>query len=111
MVFFIPTVVNEWNALSVDTRQLKVTPFVFLKKQLAANIAYDNCDTTAHQSKPQFYSIGDTYKNIIHTKLRHYCAFNSDLFRCNIIDSPLSSCGKAGDTYHYFFSFTQYSQL
>ena len=54
MFFFIPTVVNECNALSVDTRQLKVTPFVFLKKQLAANIAYDNCDKTAHQSKPQF---------------------------------------------------------
>ena len=86
----------------MDTRQLKVTRFVFLKI-LAANIANNNCDTTAHQSRAQFYSIGDRYTNIIYTKLSHNCALNSDLFRCNIIDSPLGSCGKAEDTYHYFF--------
>ena len=76
-----------------------MTPFVFLK-QLAAKFAYNNCNTTAH--RPEFDSFGDRYTNVIHTKLRHNCALNSDLFRCNIIDSPLCSCGKAEDTYHYF---------
>ena len=81
------------------------------KKQLAAIFAYNDCNTAAHKSRPEFYSFGDRYTNIIHTKLRHNCALNSDLFRCNIIDSPLGSCGKAEDTYHYFFTCTQYSQL
>ena len=84
------------------------------------------------------YSFGDRYTNIIHTKLRHNCALNSDLYRCNIIDSPLCSCGKAKDSfttwaedcqlccidinpywdiffiifyYHFFFQCTQYSAL
>ena len=73
------------------------------KKQFSANIAYNKCNTTAHKSRPEFYSFGERYTNIIHTKLRNNCALNSYLFRCNIIDSPLCSCGKAEDTSHYFF--------
>ena len=75
---FIPTVVNEWNALSVDTHQSD--SIRIFKKQLAANFAYNNCNTTAHKSRPEFYSLGDIYTNIIHTKLHHNCALNSDLF-------------------------------
>ena len=62
---FIPIVVNEWNALSVDTRQSD--PIRIFKKQLAANISYNNCNTTANKSRPEFYSFGDRYTNIIHT--------------------------------------------
>ena len=106
---FIPTVVNEWNALSVDTRQSD--SIRIFKKQLAANFAYNNCYTTAHKSRPEFYSFGVRYTNIIHTKLRHKCALNSDLFRFNLINSPLCSCGKVEDTYHLFFTCTKYSAL
>ena len=101
---FIPTVVNEWKALSVDTRQSD--SIRIFKKQLAANFAYNNCYTTAHKSRPEFYSFGDRYTNIIHTKLRHKCALNSDLFRFNIINSHFCSCGKVKDTYHFFFTCT-----
>ena len=80
---FIPTVVNEWNALSVETRQSD--SIRIFKKQLAAIFAYNDCNTAAHKSRPEFYSFGDRYTNIIHTKLRHNCALNSDLFRFNII--------------------------
>ena len=83
-----------------------MTPFIFKKtKQFIVNIAYNNCDTTAHNQDLNFTT------TIIHTKLRHKCALNSDLFRCNIIDSPHCSCGKAEDTYHYFLTCTQYSAL
>ena len=68
--------------------------------------------TTAHKSRPEFYSFGDRYTNIIHTKLRHNCALTRDLLRCNIIESRLCSCDKAEDTYRYFFfTRTQYSAL
>ena len=69
--------------------------------------------STAHKSSPEFYLFGDRYTNIIHTKLRQYCALTSGLFRCNIIESPLCSCDEAEDTYRYFFYFTctQYSAL
>ena len=87
----------------MDKRQSAVIRI--FKKQFAADIAYNNCNTTAHKSRPEFYSFGDRYTNIIHTKLRHNCALNSDLFRCNIIDSPLCSCGKAEYTYHYIYIF------
>ena len=50
-----------------------------------------------------------TSANIIHTRLRHNCVLNIDLFRCNIIDSPLCSCGKPEDTYHYFFNCNKYA--
>ena len=55
-----------------------------------------------------FFTYGDRFLNIIHTKLRHNCALNNDLFRCNIINSPLCSCGKLEDTYHYFFTCNKY---
>lgn len=45
-----------------------------------------------------------------HYKLRHSCLLNFDLlvFRRNIIDSPLCSCGKEEDAYN-FFLFRKYS--
>ena len=81
----------------MDTRQNESNR-VF-KRRLAANIAYNNCDTTANKPRPEFYSFGDRYTNFIHTKLHH-----------NNIDSPLCSCGKAEDTFHFFIC-THYSAL
>lgn len=57
-----------------------------------------------------FFTYGDRFFNIIHTRLRHNCVLNSDLFRCNIINSPLCSCGKLEDTYHYFFTCNKYKE-
>lgn len=34
--------------------------------------------------------------------------FKKDLYRCKIIDSPLCSCGKVEDAYHFFFSCVKY---
>lgn len=37
------------------------------------------------------------------------CIKKKDLNRCKIIDSPLCSCGKVEDAYHYFFSCVKYN--
>ena len=99
---FIPTVVSEWNALPLDVRQSDSIRIFKGKLTVNSNLV---CD----KSRPDFYVLGDRYTNIVHTKLRHKFALNSDLFRCKIIDSPLCSCGRLEDTYHYFFTCTKYT--
>lgn len=37
---------------------------------------------------------------IIYTRLHHNCAPNSDLYRCNVINNLLRSCGKGKDNYN-----------
>jgi hypothetical protein len=59
-------------------------------------------------SPPPYFSCGIRRLNIIHTRLRHNCILNKDLFRCNIINSPLCTCGKIEDDYHYFFTCPKY---
>ena len=39
--------------------------------------------------------------NIIHTKVRHNCILNYDLYRKNIVVTPDCSCGKQEDAYHF----------
>lgn len=58
---------------------------------------------------PTYFSFGKRYTNILHTKLRHNCLLNNDLCKRNIINSPLCSCGKYEDVYHYFFACTKYA--
>jgi hypothetical protein len=42
-------------------------------------------------------------------RIRHNCVLNKGLFRYNIINSPLCTCGKIGDAYQFFFSCNKYS--
>lgn len=58
-----------------------------------------NENVLTFRPRPNLFTYGDRYLNIIHTTLRHSYALN-DLFRCNIINSPLCSCGKLEDIYH-----------
>ena len=78
---------------------------LFLQKEdsLPHWVLLKNSLNTLKPTCPLYFSYGERYWNIIHTRLRHNCVLNIDLFRCNIIDSPLCSCGKPEDTYHYFF--------
>lgn len=96
---FVPTVVDEWNALSTDVRESDSVRI--FKEKIHVSVKNENVLTC--RTRPNFFIYGDRFLNIIHTRLRHNCALNNDLFRCNIINSPLCSCGKLEDTYHYFF--------
>ena len=76
------------------------------------NIAYNNCDTTAHKSRTRIYSLCDRYTIIIHTKFRHKCPLNSDLFRCNILTVLFDHVVKLKTPITIFFvTCTQYSAL
>lgn len=101
---FVPTVVDEWNALSTDVRGSDSVRI--FKEKIHVSVKNENVLTC--RTRPNFFTYGDRFLNIIHTKLRHNCALNNDLFRCNIINSPLCSCGKLEDTYHYFFTCNKY---
>ena len=94
---FVPLAIDEWNSVPMEIRQSSsINSF---KQRLHV----------PKKPRPSYFSYGERYWNIIHTRLRHKCALNNDLFRCNIIDSPLCSCGKTEDAYHFFFSCTKYS--
>lgn len=101
---FVPTVVDEWNALSTDVRESDSVRI--FKEKIHVSVKNENVLTC--RTRLNFLIYGDRFLNIIHTRLRHNCALNNDLFRCNIINSPLCSCGKLADTYHYFFTCNKY---
>ena len=68
-------------ALPLDVRQSDSIRIFKGKLTVNSNLV---CD----KSRPDFYVLGERYTNIVHTKPRHNCAPNSDLFRCKIIDCP-----------------------
>ena len=72
----------------------------FFKKHINKNIP----------KPPTYFSVGNRKINIIHTKLRHNCIQNNDLFRSNIIGSPLCSCGQVENSNIFFFSCPLYYQ-
>jgi hypothetical protein len=80
---YVPTVINEWNSLPVEIKTSEsVLSFMNRLKNKRGN------------SPPPYFSCGNRHLNIIHTRLRHNCVLNKDLFRCNITNSPLCTCGK-----------------
>lgn len=94
------------NGMRFQRMSVEATLFAFLRKKymfLSKMKMYLHVELDLI-----FFTYGDRFLNIIHTKLRHNCALNNDLFRCNIINSPLCSCGKLEDTYHYFFTCNKY---
>lgn len=100
----IPTVIGEWNSLPLHIREVNsLSTFINL-------ITSDKDILNINKSPPSYFSFGDRFYNIIHTKLRHNCILNCDLFRYNIIESPSCTCEKVEDTYHYFFSCIKYAR-
>ena len=95
---FVPDVINHWNLLQIEARE--ATSLTIFKKHINRNIP----------KPPNYFSAGNRKINIIHTKLRHNCILNNDLFRRNIIGSPLCSCGQVENSYHFFFSCPLYKQ-
>lgn len=59
-------------------------------------------NNVSSDSAPLYCTYGNRYIYIIHTRLRHSCAPNYNLCRCNIINTSFCSCGKTEDIYHYF---------
>ena len=97
---FVPDAISKWNSLNIESRQ------AISIKEFRKSISSKYVNTP---KPPVYFSYGTRLLNIIHTKLRHSCILNYDLYRRNIVDSPLCSCGIREDTYHFFFICSKYS--
>ena len=92
---FVPDTIHLWNSVSLDIRrETSVNKFKTLLSGL-----YQTCIS----KPPSYYSFGKRKLNIIHTKLRHCCILNHDLFKLNIVVSDKCSCGAVEDAYNFFF--------
>ena len=59
---FVPKAIDEWNAIPLEIRQ---------SSTLAS---FKNSLNTLKPTRPLYFSYGERYWNIIHTRLRHKCA-------------------------------------
>jgi hypothetical protein len=59
---------------------------------------------------PTYHFIGNRKLNILYARLRHKCSsLRSDLFRSNLIENPICSCGVGPEAAeHYFLYCTKY---
>ena len=71
-----PIAIDEWNAIPLEVRQSSTLG------------SFKNSLNTLKPTHPLYFSYEERYWNIMHTRLRHSCVLNIDLFRCRIIDSP-----------------------
>ena len=95
---FLPSVIHDWNKLPDEIRN---NPSLKSFKQFL------NKD---YKETPKRYYEGSRKSQVLHTRLRTGCSsLRSDLFRKNIIDDPLCSCGQEEDIDHYFFQCTNYT--
>jgi hypothetical protein len=81
--------INEWNLVPEEIKTSEsVLSFMNELKNKKEN------------SLPPYFSCGNRRLNIIHTRLRHNCILDKNLFCCNINNSPLCTCGKLEDDLH-----------
>jgi hypothetical protein len=94
---FLPSALIQWNSLPLEARNLtSIDTFKnFLKKDMP--------------KKNQYFHYGKREAQVILSRLRTKCSnLNHDLFSKSIVDSPLCSCGKVENTYHFFFDCPNY---
>ena len=90
---FIPSTLRHWNSLDLPLRSL--TSLYSFKNSLTSNVP---------SSPPLYFSFGEHKINILHTKLRHQCSsLKYDLFRVNLVDSPVCYCGHPCENAFHFF--------
>ena len=88
--FFIPSVVDDWNALPQDIRNLD---------SLAAFKTFLDRATPIPN---KLYFVGEREYQIIHTRLRNKrSSLNFDLFQKNLVASSLCKCGGIETSHHY----------
>lgn len=88
---FVPDTIRKWNSLKLEVRE--ATSLNIFKKNITESIP----------QPPTYFSFGKRTINILHTKLRHNCILNYDLYRRNIIEPPNCICGQREDVYHFCF--------
>ena len=95
---FLPSTIRAWNSLPNDIKSS--SSVAAFKYRLNTNLS----------KPPRYYNCGSRIGQILHTRLRLECSsLNSHLYRKNIIDDPLCSCGGFESTYHFLFTCSNYS--
>jgi hypothetical protein len=90
---FFPTVLDLWNKLDNDTRNIQSLSSFNIKLN-------EDVDES-----PSFYPIGSRSLNIWHCQLRNEASsFNHHLFQSHLSDSSQCACGDAiENNFHYFY--------
>ena len=90
---FFPTVLDLWNKLDNDTRNIQSLSSFKIKLN-------EDVDKS-----PSFYSIGSRSLNIWHCQLRNEASsLNHHLFQSHLSDSSQCACGDAiENNFHYFY--------
>ena len=95
---FIPSRIRLWNDLPVET--IASNTFTSFRYQINKNI----------RRPPNYYTVGDRFAQIQHTRLRTSCSsLNQHLFSKNIISDPYCLCGSVETTKHYLLECQSYS--
>jgi len=91
---FFPQTIKDWNKLDKDTRNIETTES--FKRQLTSKYR--------ENSPPTWYSTGDRYFSMIHSRLRMLCSpLNDHLFsHIHVIDSPQCARGHDRETARHF---------
>ena len=92
-IAFFPTVLDLWNKLDNDTRNIQSLSSFKIKLN-------EDVDKS-----PSFYSIGSRILNIWHCQLRNEASsLNHHLFQSHLSDSSQCVCGDAiENNFHYFY--------
>ena len=97
---FLPTALRDWNVLSLDTQNaptLKSFKHTLRNNQILVPKYFD----TLHVSR---------IAQILHNRIRlEFSSLNFHLFKKNLIDNQLCSCGSIETTSHFFFSCPRYT--
>ena len=108
VIYLHPT--NAKQISHIKNRRLKKFIFAIFTFFCINSIHFHDTFMSNIPKPPNYFSAGNRKINIIHTKLRHNCILNNDLFRRNVIGSLLCSCGQVENSYHFFFSCPLYKQ-
>ena len=90
---------RDWNNLSLQVRQSE--SLSIFKNHLFANVS----------PWPDYFNAGSRVGQVLRTSLRLECsALNNDLYRRNLVGSPLCECGEVENATHYIFQCPRFNQ-
>ena len=92
---FFPSTLKLWNDLDLTMRN-SPSVHIFKKKLKQKFVQFPR--------PPTYHFTGNRNLNILHARLRQKCSFlRSDLFRSNLIENPICSCGVSPETAEHYF--------
>jgi hypothetical protein len=98
---FFPATLKLWNDLDIIIRN-SPSAHIFKRKLKLKYVQFPR--------PPTYHFTGNRKLNILHARLRQKCSsLRSYLFRSNLIENPICSCGVGPETAeHYFLYCTKY---